>query len=154
MKIVYCLVASGICFFSSVAYSADHQVSDASEGKVLSVKGQAEVLKLGSDAWAALAVDAVLSEGDAVKTGAVAEVVIETTGKAKTAELLLRADSEFRFQTLRHNADKDSALLDLTAGSMVVRADEPGSSNAIFQVKTPTSLMTAQGAVFEVKVSQ
>ena len=57
----------------------------SSQGKVLTVRGDAQVLKAGAKDWEKLAATTILEEGDSVKTGRDGEVRIECLGNAKTA---------------------------------------------------------------------
>ena len=126
----------------------------SSQGKVLTVRGDAQVLKAGAKDWEKLAATTILEEGDSVKTGRDGEVRIECMGNAKTAELLVRHNTEFIFTKFRHDAaDKiDNTLLMVGIGSVLIKADKlVGASK--FEVKTPTSIVGIRGTIFEVHVS-
>lgn len=127
----------------------------ASQAKVLEIMGDAQYLKAGSADWAKLDQGVMLSEGDKLKTGPESQVRLELTGNQKTAELVIRKDTEFSLATFRHDEANmiDSTLLDVEIGSVLVKAEKLiGSSK--FEVKTPTSIVGIRGTTFEVNVSK
>ena len=72
---------------------------------------------------------------------------------AKTAEVMVRKDTVFKFDTFRHEDAKklESTLLNVDEGSILIKAQKlVGDSK--FQVKTPTSIVGIRGTVFEVSV--
>ncbi|PIU40652.1 MAG: hypothetical protein COT00_00580 [Candidatus Omnitrophica bacterium CG07_land_8_20_14_0_80_50_8] len=95
----------------------------------------------------------MLAEGDAIKTGSDAEVRLELVGVAKTADITIRKETEFKFDTFRYNeaAKLDTTLLNVGVGSILVKAEKlVGDSK--FEVKTPTSIVGIRGTTFEVNV--
>ena len=125
----------------------------SSSAKILDIKGEAMLMKAGTGAWDKLAPTAVLEEGDAIKTGAESEVRLELTGSSKTAELTVRAGTEFRFDTFRFDEATrvDNTLLDVGVGSVLVKAEKLAGDSK-FEVKTPVSIVGIRGTQFEVNV--
>ncbi|MBI4432479.1 MAG: FecR domain-containing protein [Candidatus Omnitrophica bacterium] len=126
-----------------------------SQARVVELQGNAEFMKSGSEKWMPLANGAVLSEGDRLKTAMDSEIRLELSGNAKTAEIVVRQNSDFIFKTFRHDepAKIDNTLLDVQIGSVLVKAEKlVGDSK--FEVKTPTSIVGIRGTTFEVNVSQ
>ena len=136
------LTAPSVCF------------ADASKAKVLEIKGgDAMMMKAGATEWTALDQTTIFEEGDSIKTGPETTVRLECMGNSKTAELLVRAGTEFKFTTFRHDeADKvDNTLLNVGVGSVLVKAEKlVGASK--FEIKTPTSIVGVRGTIFEVHV--
>ena len=125
----------------------------SSNAKVLDIKGEAQLMKAGASIWDKLEPTAKLAEGDSIKTGRGSEVRLELTGNSKTAELTVREETEFRFDTFHFNeATKvDNTLLDIGVGSVLVKAEKlVGDSK--FEVKTPVSIVGIRGTLFEVNV--
>lgn len=129
--------------------------ADFSQAKVLNLQGEAKFLKAGASEWQVLEPSMIFSEGDAIKTAVDSEVRLELSGNAKTAEVIVRPDSEFTFKTLRHDAGTkiENTLLDITVGGILIKAEKlVGDSK--FEVKTPTSIVGIRGTIFEVNVSK
>ncbi len=126
----------------------------ADQAKVISMTGAAHYKAVGTSEWKNLDMGTVLSEGDAVKTGNGCEITMELKGAKKTAEIVVRENSEFVFQTFQHDKETlvDTTLLDVSLGAVLVKAEKlTGSSK--FEVKTPTSIVGIRGTTFEVKVA-
>lgn len=143
------LVAS---FVSTLPYVA--AASEMDQAKVLEIKGEAKFMKAGTNGWKILEPGMILSEGDSMKTGADSEATLELSGAKKTAEIVVRKDSEFSFATFRHDeaAMTDQTLLDVGTGGVLVKAEKLiGESK--FQVRTPTSIVGIRGTIFEVYTS-
>ena len=124
-----------------------------SQAKILETKGDVTYLKPGTTDWAILDPTVILSEGDSVKTGPGAQLRMELMGSAKTAEILIRKETEFKFSKFRFDeASKvDNTLLEIGVGSVLVKAEKlMGASK--FEVKTPTSIVGIRGTIFEVHV--
>ena len=126
---------------------------DSSHAKVLEIKGEASFEKAGTTVWEKLDPATIFSEGDSIKTGADGEVRLELMGASKTAEILVRKETEFKFTKFRNDeASKiDNTLLDVGIGDILVKAEKlVGASK--FEVKTPTSIVGIRGTIFEVHV--
>ena len=129
--------------------------ADFSQAKVLSLEGEAKFLKAGAGDWKALEPGMVFSEGDSVKTSENSQARLELSGNAKTAEVLVRPNSEFSFKSFRHDIGTkvENTLLDVTVGGVLIKAEKlVGDSK--FEVKTPTSIVGIRGTIFEVNVSK
>ena len=151
MPTTFILIISCVLIMSSYAASA----SEMDQAKVLDIKGEAKFMKAGTTDWKTLELGMILTEGDSMKTGANSEATLELSGAKKTAEIVVRKDSEFSFATFRHDetAMTDQTLLDVETGGVLVKAEKLlGESK--FQVKTPTSIVGIRGTVFEVYASQ
>lgn len=125
-----------------------------SQAKVLEIIGEAKYMSGGAAEWAILDPEVVLKEGDRIKTASDSQVRLELTGHAKTAELIIRKETEFTLQTFRHeDSGTEKTLLDVAVGSVLVKAEKlKGDSK--FEVKTPTSIVGIRGTTFEVQVSK
>lgn len=139
----------GLIFMAPALSFAD----GSSQAKILEIKGDANYLKAGTTEWVKLEPTMILAEGDSVKTGSGAQLRMELMGSAKTAELLIRKETEFKFSKFRFDeASKvDNTLLEVGVGSILVKAEKlVGASK--FEVKTPTSIVGIRGTIFEVHV--
>lgn len=145
-----CALVMGMALLAAVPAQAE---DGASEATITEIKGQAFYLKTGEAEWLPLETGMVLGEGDKIKTGVDCEVVVETTGNAKTSSMTVRPETEFTFKTFRYDeaSQIDNTLLDLEVGSILVKAEKlVGGSR--FEVKTPTSIVGIRGTTFEVNV--
>ncbi len=150
MPAIFILIVSFVLAVSSYTAAA----SEMDHAKVLGIKGEAKFMKAGTNDWKTLEPGMILSEGDSMKTGANSEATLELSGARKTAEIVVRKDSEFSFATFRHDeaAMTDQTLLDVGTGGVLVKAEKLiGESK--FQVKTPTSIVGIRGTIFEVYAS-
>ena len=129
--------------------------ADSSQATVIEITGQAQFQKAGTSNWLNLEKTTVLAEGDTIKTPKGSQVKLELTGNAKTAELVVKEDSQFTFKTFQHNTTSqvDDTQLDVDIGDVLVKAEKlVGDSK--FEVSTPTSIVGIRGTTFEVKVSK
>ena len=136
-----------------VSASGVSHAEGSSHAKVLELKGEASFMKAGASIWNKLEPTTILEEGDSVKTGPESEVKLELTGAAKTAEIMVRKETEFKFDTFRHEdtAKVENTLLNVGVGGVLIKAEKlVGASK--FEVKTPTSIVGIRGTVFEVNV--
>ncbi len=126
-----------------------------SEAKVISMIGTAEVMPSGETEWKLLAENALLHEGDKMRTGKDSKALVETQGNKKTATLTVRKETEFSFKVFHHDeaAKTENTVLDLESGSLLIEAEKI-APDSHFQVKTPTSVVDAHEAKFEVNVSK
>ncbi len=150
MPAIFILIIS---FILSASYAT--AASEMDKAKVLEIQGKATFMKAGTNDWKALEQGMVLSEGDSLKTDADSEAKLELSGAKKTAEIVIRKDSEFSFASFRHDTVSmtDQTLLDIGTGSVLVKAEKlVGESK--FQVKTPTSIVGIRGTTFEVYASK
>lgn len=142
-----------ILIFSAIVSPSFADSSD--QAVVLDIRGEAQYKKIGTEDWLPLTKDVILSEKDAVKTAIDSEVDLELKGASKTAEVVVRPNTEFVFDTFKHDSAslKDTTLLDVSIGGVLVKAEKLiGESK--FEVKTPTSIVGIRGTTFEVNVSE
>jgi len=122
---------------------------------ITSVEGSVEV-SMQSDAgtWHPAEVGMVLHENDEVRTKKNAAAVLQLDeGDAKTGKLELQENSRLRLSTLQVDdpSGDQETLLDLALGKVTVHAKKlKGKSK--FEVRTPTSIVTINGAVVVVAV--
>ncbi len=150
VPIMYLLLMGFIVSLPGVAFA-----EKINEATVLGITGEAQYLSAGSEEWMMLDEGMMLKEGDRVKTAANSEVTLECLGAKKTAELVVRENTEFTFQTFRHDeaTSTDATLLNVEIGGVLVKAEKLiGDSK--FEVKTPTSIVGIRGTVFEVYASK
>ena len=127
----------------------------ADQATVISVSGMAQYQKAGVPGLHKLEVGAVLYEGDSITTDDRAQVVMELSGKDKTAQITIRPNSKFVFRTFQHEeaGGTDTTLLDVSMGTVLVKAEKLAGDSK-FEVKTPTSIVGIRGTAFEVKVER
>lgn len=148
--------------FSSQAQAEDKPTTQASQvlgtsstAKVTSIIGEAKYQRKGQSDWQILEKDQTFSEGDSIRTAKDSIVMVELTGSAKTADLVIKPESHFTLQTFSHDPQKkvENTLLSVQAGSVLVKAQKLiGDSK--FEVKTPTSIVGIRGTTFEVQVEK
>ncbi len=167
LKKKFLLVIVGSMIGVSSLFAADAKAPEAPEvktavkvdisstAKVSSIIGEAKFSKKGQTDWQILEKDMTLAEGDSIRTAPNSIVTLELYGSTKTADLVVKPESEFTLQTFSHDAGKkiENTLLSIQAGSVLVKAQKlvGGSS---FQVKTPTSIVGIRGTTFEVQVEK
>lgn len=149
---------------SSLAYAEDKlapeaktavKVNISSAASVTSIIGEAKYSKKGQTDWQILEKDMTLAEGDSIRTASDSIVTLELFGSAKTADLVVKPESEFTLKTFSHDAGKkvENTLLSIQAGSVLVKAQKLAGEST-FQVKTPTSIVGIRGTTFEVQVEK
>jgi hypothetical protein len=144
------IIISGICLMASALWASE--AVDYSQAVVLGVDGEAKYLKKDSQVWQVLQIDNSLTEGDTVKTSPGSQVSLLMMGQNKTAELTVRENTTFKFETFRHEDAKENTMLDVQLGGVLVKAEKlVGDSK--FEVKTPTSIVGIRGTTFEVNVA-
>ena len=126
-----------------------------SKAKVLDVQGEARFLRSGTSEWLPLTLDTVLTEGDSVKTSKNSKVKLELSGNSKTADMIVKEDSEFNFKTFHYEVPSrvENTLLDVAIGGILVKAEKLADDSK-FEVNTPTSIVGIRGTTFEVQVSK
>lgn len=151
MKTKFWLAGMVVVFSSISCYGS--ALADVSQAKITDIMGEAKFMKAGQNDWNMLEKGIVLSEGDWIKTAKDSQVNVTLTGANKTAELVVREESEFEFETFKYDAQtkEDTTMLDVALGSVLVKAEKLiGESK--FEVKTPTSIVGIRGTTFEVNV--
>lgn len=103
----------------------------------------------GSD-WASAAEDTALSAGSTVRTGKDSSAVIMINGDSGDAESVsIELDSESRISivemAVNASTGNKSSLLSLELGKADVKAKNL-RKGSVFEVKTPTSVISAQGS--------
>ena len=164
-RFILSLIGLMICV--STVFAEDAKVPEAPEAKtavsvdisstakVSSIIGEAKFAKKGQSDWQILEKDMTLAEGDSIRTATNSIVTVELYGSAKTADLVVKPESEFTLQTFSHDAGKkiENTLLNVQAGSVLVKAQKLAGASS-FQVKTPTSIVGIRGTTFEVQVEK
>ncbi len=129
--------------------------AESSQAKAIQLTGDVQYQKAGTSEWMKLEKDALLTEGDTVKTAKGAQAKLELTGNAKTAEIIVKEDTQFTLKIFQHDSSTniDNTELDVDIGDVLVKAEKlVGDSK--FEVSTPTSIVGIRGTTFEVKVSK
>lgn len=131
------------------------KVDISSTAKVSSIIGEAKYSKKGQTDWQILEKDMTLAEGDSIRTAPNSIVTLELFGSSKTADMVVKPESEFTLKTFSHDAGKkiDNTLLSVQTGSVLVKAQKLAGGSS-FQVKTPTSIVGIRGTTFEVQVEK
>ncbi len=124
----------------------------AAERNVLvqNAAGSVEYQKGGEGDWAPAAKDAALSESDIVRTGDASTCDLLFKGMSDTT-VQLRPNSVLELSTVSEEKTGDDTELDLTIGSVLVKAEKLKGDSA-FQVRTPNSIVGIRGTEFEVNV--
>jgi len=119
------------------------------------MEGEVLVAKSSSENWQKAEPNAMLVEGDVIKTGPNSSATILVDENGAAGDILIRENSTMKIASLIMNqetADKDT-VLDLAIGKVLVHANKlEGNSN--FAVKTPTSMAGVRGTMFEVEVTE
>lgn len=139
----------------SMTVSVSQVLGTSSKATVTSIIGEAKYAKKGSLEWNILEKDMSLFEGDSILTAKDSIVMIELFGTAKTADLVIKPESEFTLQTFSHDPEKkiENTLLSVQTGSVLIKAQKLiGDSK--FEVKTPMSIVGIRGTTFEVQVEK
>ena len=151
----YTFMAAAVAVLFCVCVAGSAIAEETRQAKVAGLKGEVKFLKAGASDWAVLEQGMILGEGDSIKTGKDSEVSLEFIGAKKTADVTVKAESEFRLKTFKYDqaTQTEDTLLDIEIGNVLVKAEKlVGDSK--FEVKTPTSIVGIRGTVFEVQVSR
>ena len=158
----YSIILCAFFFTVSMAHAEDKATNTApvavgfsSTAKVTNIIGEAKYSKKGQADWQILEKDVTLFEGDSIRTAKDSIVMVELMGTAKTADLVIKPESQFTLQTFSHDPGRkiENTLLNVQAGSVLVKAQKLiGESK--FEVKTPTSIVGIRGTTFEVQVEK
>ncbi len=137
------------------SYNLSYAHAEGSRAQVTDILGESKFLKAGTEEWSVLEKGIILTEGDVIKTAKGSQVNLTLIGASKTAELVVREDSEFKFEEFSFDSATkiDTTMLDVSLGSVLVKAEKLlGESR--FEVKTPTSIVGIRGTTFEVNVAR
>jgi hypothetical protein len=120
---------------------------------VAELKGTVEV-KADKGKWMPATVGMVLNQGDTVRTKAESLAILNLDGNAQTAKVEVRENSQLQLAELLENKAeaKQTTLLDLSIGKILIRAKKLHSQTSRFEVKTPTSIVGVRGTTFSVLV--
>lgn len=120
---------------------------------IAELKGSVEV-KTAKAAWMPAKLGMVLNQGDIIRTKADSLAVLNLDGKAETATVELKANSQLKLAELVVNKEKDTqkTLLDLALGKILIKAQKLHTEKSSFEVKTPTSIVGVRGTTFSVSV--
>ncbi len=153
LKTIWCLVLI-ICVTCTVFSGHLYSQEEKRTAKVLSIMGAAEVRPAGEKKWIPAEVGMVLNEGDVVKTGADAWILLNLNGTGETATVELSQRSQLLLSELRVDEERkmQKTLLDLGIGEILIKAKKLHSPVSKFEVKTPTSVVGVRGTKFSVKV--
>lgn len=149
------LIFIQLFLFGFVFVSAEGFCAESSQAKAVQLTGEVQYQKAGTSQWMKLEKDTLLTQGDTVKTGKGSQAKLELTGNAKTAEIIVREDTQFTLKIFQHDSSNniDNTELDVDIGDVLVKAEKlVGDSK--FEVSTPTSIVGIRGTTFEVKVSK
>ena len=147
-KLILILALIGMVVMPGISYAGS-----SSKAKAIEIKGDVRYMKLGATSWEALDTTVILEENDSIRTGPDSEVKLVLMGSAKTAEITIGSEADFKFDTFRHDeaTKTENTILNIGVGRVLVKAEKlVGESK--FQVKTPTSIVGIRGTVFEVNV--
>lgn len=150
MKIMRLLLVVGLIM--AISSMAEAQ----SVKRVASIKdanGAVEIMS-GSGTWTPAKVGMVLQQGDIIRTKANSWALINVNGIAETATVELKQNAQLKMATLLKDnvAGTQDTLLDLSLGSILIKAKKLHSENSRFEVKTPTSIVGVRGTTFSVSV--
>ncbi len=117
------------------------------------VNGTVEV-KLASKSWMPAKVGMVLNQGDSIRTMGNSSAVLDLDGKAETAIIEVKKNSQLSLAELVENKEKNTerTLLDLGLGEVLIKAKKLHTAKSSFEVKTPTSVVGVRGTTFAVSV--
>ena len=116
------------------------------------ITGEAQVKLTSESAWMPAAAGMTLTEGDTIKTGKGAWILLKLQGDVTAT---VEIDEESQMLLREFTEDKElgtqKTLLDLALGEIMIRAEEL-SPESKFEVKTPSSVAGVRGTKFAVKV--
>ena len=117
------------------------------------ITGTVEV-KPAKAKWMPAKVGMVISQGDTIRTKANSSAILNLDGKAETATVQVKANSQLTLAELVVDPKKNTqkTLLDLPLGAILIKAKKLNSELSSFEVKTPTSIVGVRGTTFAVSV--
>lgn len=123
------------------------------ESRLRDIDGKVEVKLPGSD-WALANPDMRITEGSKIRTGADSSAILNINGMAQTATVQIHENSELDLAELSADNGKDanSTLLNLHLGKLTIKVIKTAPDKTKFMVKTPTSMIDASEATFELTV--
>jgi hypothetical protein len=127
------------------------------KARITAVKGSVEVKSPANKSeWVPGAVNAAVKDGYIIRTGEDSAATLNINGTGESIIVELDARTKFSIVELDGTAGgKNSTLLSLAEGKIAARAKNmlPGS---VFEIKTPTSIVSSQGpnSSFNVQVDR
>lgn len=120
---------------------------------IAELNGTVEV-KTATGKWMPASVGMILSQGDMLRTRAGSLAILNLDGNAQTAKVEVRENSQLKLaELLEDKAEaKQTTLLDLSIGKILIQAKKLESEKCKFQVITPTSVVGVRGTTFSVLV--
>lgn len=151
MKILKVLLIVGLVLtLSSLAIAGETKRSVS----ISDLKGTVDVRTTQEKKWVEAKVGMILNEGDMIRTMANSWVVLNVDGRAETATVEVKENSQLKMAQLLENKanSSQSTLLDLALGEVLIKAKKLHSEKSKFEVKTPTSIVAVRGTTFSVAV--
>jgi len=151
MKILKVLLIVGLVLtLSSLAIAGETKRSVS----ISDLKGAVDVRTTQDKKWVEAKVGMILNEGDMIRTMANSWVVLNVDGRAETATVEIKENSQLKMAQLLENKanSSQSTLLDLALGEVLIKAKKLHSEKSKFEVKTPTSIVAVRGTTFSVAV--
>ncbi len=124
---------------------------------IIELKGEANILRaLGNNDWIPAKIGMYLEEGDIFATKAGSRSLLQLYWKKEATSILIavKAGSELRFAELMQRQKKGNykLLLDLAVGKILLKARHFDPEKSEFEIKTPSTVIDVQGAIFTVEV--
>jgi hypothetical protein len=152
MKIVRILI---IIFILSISILPDaFTVEVKRTGQIMSYKGKVEIITSKGRKIKAKK-GRVLNEGDIIKTKGRAWVELELDG-VESVSVMMESNSSVKIDELVLGQEKgmQKTKLDLLIGKMTARVQDIKHNKSIFEVRTPTSIVSTRGGVVDVTVEK
>ena len=121
---------------------------------VTEFRGAVEVRLGAQGKWLPAKTGMILTQGSAIRTKANSMAILELDGKAKTAKVEMKENSQLSFAELVEDKTQNTqkTLLDLSVGKVMIQVNKLRAANSKFEVKTPTSIVGVRGTTFAVAV--
>jgi len=118
---------------------------------IYELNGKVEV-KTNQGKWIPAEVGMILNQGDSIRTQKNSSAILNLDGDAQTAQVEIRENTNLSLAELKEEKDKQTTLLDLSLGQILIKAKKLQSEESKFEVKTPTSIVGVRGTTFSVTV--
>lgn len=121
--------------------------------KIVGLNGVVEV-KTGRSTWRPAKIGMTLKQNDILRTSTNSWTRLNLNGKAETATIEVKENSQLLFRELIVDSAKHTqkTLLDLGLGKILIKAKKLHSKESRFEIKTPTSIVGVRGTTFSVEV--
>jgi len=142
-----------VIFLALGLFSTAFALEKPREAVVVDAKGVVEV-KTPIEDWKPAQKGMVLTQGDIIRTQKASEAVLGMDDGGKMTTVELSQSGQLQLAVLLENKDAatQSTLLDLSMGTVLIKAQKIRSLKSKFEVKTPTSVVGIRGTVFSVSV--